>query len=58
MSEATDRLSTVQPWDRPEVLLLVGDAVWRVTVVDATLVRHHVEAYDAVLAELSPQRRG
>jgi hypothetical protein len=34
------------------------EAVWQVTIVDATLVRYHHEAYDAVLAgQPVPERR-
>ena len=29
---------------------MISEAVWWVTIVDATLVRHHPEAYDGVLA--------
>lgn len=50
MCEATGRLSRVQAWDRPRACWVVGDAVWWVTIVDATLVRYHPEAYDCVLA--------
>jgi len=50
MCEATGRLSRVQAWDRPRVCWAVGDAVWWVTIVDATLVRYHPVAYDCVLA--------
>ena len=50
MCEATGRLSWVQAWDRSRACWAVGDAVWWVTIVDATLVRYHPEAYDGVLA--------
>ena len=36
---------------------MIGEAVWWVTIVDATLVRHHPEEYDAVLAGQSPSER-
>lgn len=50
MCEATGRLSRIRAWDRTRACWAVGDAVWWVTIVDATLVRHHPEAYDRVLA--------
>ena len=36
---------------------MIGEAVWWVTIVDATLVRHHLGAYDAVVAGLVPAQR-
>jgi hypothetical protein len=50
MCEATGRLARVQAWDVSRACWAVGDAVWWVTIVDATLVRYHPEAYDCVLA--------
>jgi hypothetical protein len=50
MSEATGRLPAVRGQDRPRALAAVGEAVWWVTMVDATLVRHHREVYETVLA--------
>ena len=37
-------------WDQPRALAAVGEAVWWITLVDATLVRHHRGVYDAVMA--------
>ena len=48
MSDTTERLPRVRAWDRPRAFAVIGEAVWWVTIVDATLVRHHPEAYDAV----------
>jgi hypothetical protein len=48
MSEATGRLPGVRV--RDQALAAIGEAVWWVTMVDATLVRHHRQVYDAVLA--------
>src|SRR5215469_15183867 len=50
MSEATARLPQAGMWDRARAYLLVAEAVWWVTLVDATLVRHHPEPYDSVMA--------
>jgi hypothetical protein len=57
MCEATGRLSRVQARDRPRASWAVGDAVWWVTIVDATLVRYHPEAYDWVLARRTAAER-
>ena len=57
MSDATDRLSRVRAWDRPRAFAAIGEAVWWVTIVDATLVRHHPDAYDAVMAGQAPAQR-
>jgi hypothetical protein len=37
--------------------MVISEAVWWVTMVDATLVRHHPDAYDGVLAGQSPAER-
>src|SRR5215831_14188868 len=50
MSEATGRLPGMKVWDRPRALVAIGEAVWWITMVDATLVRHHPGIYDAVRA--------
>jgi len=50
MGEVAGRLAEVAVWDRPRAFAAIGEAVWWVTIVDATLVRHHPAVYDAVLA--------
>ena len=58
MCEATARLSRVRAWDPARAASAVGDAVWWVTIVDATLVRYHPEAYDCVLGgQAAAERR-
>jgi len=57
MSDATERLSRVRAADRPRAFAGIGEAVWWVTIVDATLVRHHPDAYDSVLAGQTPAQR-
>ena len=57
MSEAIARLPQGRTWDPARACASVGEAVWRVTLVDATLVRHHPEAYDAAVANQSPAQR-
>jgi hypothetical protein len=50
MSDATDRLAALRVQDRARAFAMVREAVWWVTILDATLVRHHPDAYDGVLA--------
>jgi anti-sigma B factor antagonist len=57
MSEVTARLPTVKVGDQAGALAAIGEAVWWITVVDATLVRHHPDVYDAVLAAQAPAER-
>jgi hypothetical protein len=57
MTDATQRLSRVAAADRPRGFTVISEAVWRVTIVDATLVRHHPAAYDSVTASQAPAQR-
>jgi anti-sigma B factor antagonist len=57
MSEATARLPAVKVWDQQRAFAAIGEAVWWITMVDATLVRHHSAAYDSVLAAHTPAGR-
>jgi anti-sigma B factor antagonist len=57
MSEATARLHGMKVWDRSRAFAATGEAVWWITMVDATLVRHHVGVYDAVMAARTPAER-
>jgi hypothetical protein len=57
MSDTTERLPRVRAWDWPRAFAVIGEAVWWVTIVDATLVRHHPETYDAVMAGQTPAER-
>ncbi len=57
MSDTASRLAQVRAADRPRAFAVIGEAVWWVTIVDATLVRHHPDAYDAVMAGQGPARR-
>ena len=50
MRETIDRLQRARSLDRPHAFAVISEAVWWVTMVDATLVRYHPDAYDAVLA--------
>jgi hypothetical protein len=57
MRDVTDRLLRVKAADRQRAFAVVGEAVWWVTIVDGTLVRHHPEAYDCVMAAQAPAER-
>jgi hypothetical protein len=49
MQENIDRLLRARTADHPHGFAAVSEAVWWVTLVDATLVRYQPDAYDAVL---------
>jgi hypothetical protein len=57
MCDTTRRLTRRTVWDQPRAFTVISEAVWWVTIVDATLVRHHQDAYDAVLAGQNPAQR-
>ena len=50
MSDTAARLAQVRAADQPRAFAVIGEAVWWVTIVNATLVRHHPDAYDDVMA--------
>ncbi len=57
MTEATERLSRIAAADSRRGFTAISEAVWRVTIVDATLVRHHPTAYDSAMASQPPEQR-
>ena len=57
MGDTSERLCLVRAWDRARALAVIGEVVWWITMVDATLVRHHPQAYDAALAGQAPAER-
>src|SRR5262249_57923175 len=57
MSETIARLPWMKVWDRSRAFAAIGEAVWWITMVDATLVRHHQQVYDAVMAAQPPAQR-
>ncbi len=57
MTETTERLPTLRAWERPQAVAAIGEAVWQVTLVDATLMRHHPDIYDRITADQTPVRR-
>ncbi len=57
MRDATLRLLRARAPDQARALAVIGEAVWWVTIVDATLVRYHPDAYDDVLDAMAPEER-
>jgi len=58
MGETTDRLLRVGGWDRANGFAVISEAVWWVTMVDATLMRYRPGIYSGVLArQAAAQRR-
>ena len=52
MGEVSGRLGRIKPKDRAQAFTVISEAVWWVTIVDATLVRYHPEIYDKTMAAL------
>jgi hypothetical protein len=50
MRETTDRLLEAEGWDIPHAFAAITEAVWWVTMVDATLVRYRPDTYGSALA--------
>jgi hypothetical protein len=57
MTEAAARLAAPGAWDLPRAAAAVGETVWWVTLVDATLVRYHLRDYERALASKAVRRR-
>ena len=57
MGETTRRLTQAKATDWPQALAAISEAVWWVTIVDATMVRYHPEAYDRALDGLARAER-
>jgi hypothetical protein len=57
MCDVLEWLSTARPGDPSQAFAVISEAVWWVTLVDATLIRYHVEAYEAVIAAHDPAER-
>jgi hypothetical protein len=49
MRNVTEWLAEAAAQDKVHAFEAIGDAVWWVTIVDATLYRHHLEAYENVM---------
>jgi hypothetical protein len=57
MKDAAERISQARAGDQPRAFAVISEAVWWVTIVDATLVRYHPEIYDRVLDEQPADER-
>src|SRR4051812_43847985 len=57
MGDVARRLGEARGLDLPQALAVLSEAVWWVTMVDATVVRYHSGAYDRVLAGMDPGER-
>ena len=57
MQAATDRLLAATTPDPAAAFMVVTEAVWWVTLVDATLVRYHQAAYGRLLARHDDNER-
>jgi hypothetical protein len=57
MRDAVARCGQAGAWDAGRAAAAVSEAVWWVTLVDATLVRYHPGAYDAMLARQQADQR-
>lgn len=57
MNEATSRLPCDDATDPLRAFTTIAEAVWCVTIVDATLMRYHPQVYDRVMAGQAPRER-
>lgn len=58
MAEAVRRFEQAGAWELPRAAAAVGETVWWITLVDATLVRYHPNDYELAMAGLGPAVRG
>jgi hypothetical protein len=58
MGDAAERLTWVRTQEQSSAFVVISEAVWWVTMVDATLIRYHLEDYESVMAaQPLPRRR-
>jgi hypothetical protein len=57
MRDTTERLGRARADDPAQAFAVIGEAVWWVTIVDATLVRYYPDEYDAALSGLPVRLR-
>jgi anti-anti-sigma factor len=57
LEDTANRLREARTVNLPEALAAISEAVWWVTLVDATMVRYHHDAYDRALGDLQPAER-
>ncbi len=57
LEDTAGRLCKAEAMNLPEALAVISEAVWWITLVDATMIRYHHDAYDHALAELAADER-
>jgi hypothetical protein len=57
MAEAAQRLAVAGDWELRRVAVAVGETVWWITLVDATLVRYHPGSYAKALEAEDVEQR-
>lgn len=57
LEDTAGRLCKAEAMNLPEALAVISEAVWWVTLVDATMIRYHHDAYDHALAQLTADER-
>jgi len=57
LEETAERLCKGESMGLPQAIALISEAVWWVTLVDATMVRYHHDAYGHALACMNPSER-
>ena len=57
MRDAIERLARDQVLDHAQGFAVISEAVWWVTIVDASLVRYHRHAYKSAMKSKAPARR-
>jgi hypothetical protein len=57
LEDSAERLRKAEAMTLPEALAVISEAVWWVTLVDATMIRYHHDEYDHALAELAADDR-
>jgi hypothetical protein len=57
MWETTGRLLRATDWDQANGFAVISEAVWWVTIVDATLMRYRPGVYSGILAGQEPAQR-
>jgi hypothetical protein len=57
MCDATGRLTGLTAGEPSAAFAVISEAVWWVTIVDATLIRYHLDAYERVMTGQPGARR-
>ena len=57
LEDTTVRLCKAGAMSLPEALAVISEAVWWVTLVDATMIRYHHDVYDRTMDSLDPAER-